>query len=248
MDNEMKEFPFWGEEQINFWPKNAHRLVNPEPYFKLNKAEVRILKNKLLEWEKIRQYPVDRVVPGWRHIVHVQRVGPKFRVQDCRFPAYWDKISASLVSSETAGSTFISCCGYILDVPAQSILSADSDDVGSPIGKDGNRDILAWIKQQSSVDWVHASHKLKTPDEVIREQILQDNPYNELILHGRATSGDKLYNGIARPGEVRAKGIYLVVDPTASASTIQNEAAWAQMASRLNRNIPIFRITLNGSW
>lgn len=70
---------------------------------------------------------------NWHHIVHMQMRGcDNVIAQGRRFPADWRKISASLVSSETAGLTVYNTnCGYILDVPSQCILLTSATDISS---------------------------------------------------------------------------------------------------------------------
>ena len=88
-----------------------------------NPTETPFTPKKLSEWERIRLCPVTHETVGWMHIVHMVTISP---ITNCRFPAHWNKISASLVSKETANWTYGSMkVGFILDVPAQNILSTD---------------------------------------------------------------------------------------------------------------------------
>lgn len=271
VENLMREMPFWDQEKIDFWPKGVHRLVNPEPYFDtfMSALEIKALKPKLQQWEQIRHYPADKAVSGWKHIVFMQSPNKDFVVKNCRFPLNRRKISSSLVSEMTAGWVYDkSNVGFILDVPSQSILSTDSKDIFSDWdaayvkagcqkhANDTSRcDFRCYVALRSAAptnehNHVSAMHQFKTPDEVIAEQlravkIPKKLYWNELVLIGRATAHAKLYSGVSRPQEIRAKGIYLIENPTDSAYRKKISMDWAKMASRWNYNIPIFRVVLS---
>ncbi len=284
MEDLMREMPFWAEANLDFWStesKETNRLINPQPFFDPlmsrekttlidgivrnsrvhDRKIINELKSKLLEWEKVRHYPVDKWVTGWKHIVHVQPKSSDFRVKNCRFPADWEKISASLVSEKTAGETFASDCGYVLDVPSQSILSTDYKDIGSPKTSEDMTffcqsskrslhalshkcDIRCWVAMFSESKEVSSLKEFKVPDQILMEQKAHGCSYNELLLIGRKTSDSKLYSKVPRPVEVRAKAVYIVL----SEYSRDQDEAWAKQASRLNCNIPIIRVDKNGKY
>ena len=331
----MQEMPFSEVDETGYGARYKPRIVH-SPYFKKSEADLNLIKAKLSQWEQVRHYIIGESNSNtdWRHIVHMHGLD-KVIAQGCRFPADWRKISASLVSRDTAGWTvFNSNCGYVLDVPSQDILLTSHVDICSyheeyhvvggaieslkcqkpHVEQGGKCDVRCWVEftnnqgrfsdsyvqniiealnevdfqdqydqkyvqsvvkdlrdcgasvsENATVD--HLTDMLrgaygqkliqrlndqifKTPDELLRAQINASKrpgyPHNELILMGRSTPFTELYSGVPKPREVMVKGIYLLIDPKAPQDKRENEEAWAKKVSRLNCNVPILRVELQG--
>lgn len=238
-------------------------------YFNGTSLQDKLVKQKLSEWERIRLCPVTHETVGWMHIVHMVTISP---ITNCRFPAHWNKISASLVSKETANWTYGSMkVGFILDVPAQNILSTDIKNIYSLNGDEhvrscsahgtGECHITCYIRNytihsasDTAYDRLHAQQFILDPQELI---IKQQNEFrnklfgrhNEILLMGRKMDPEVLpnrtiYYGMKQIEEVKAKAIYLIVDKSDSQLTKNRNKNDAESLSRQNGNLPIFSVTV----
>ncbi|MFN8406873.1 MAG: hypothetical protein U0X71_05265 [Sphingobacteriaceae bacterium] len=238
------------------------------PHFNyLDDAKNSIIKDKLTKWDLIRKAKIDQnKPPTWQHIVHmddrVLNSKKKPLLTDGKFPSDWKKISASLVTNETPDWTFSGLrVGYILDVPAQNILSTNEKNIFSFESeehisqckrkhKSGKCHVLCYVEANSKNRGkdLNAFESLLSPEELVRKQKMHNaNSHNELVIMGPGTPNRVLYKGIPRTDEVKVKGIYLVVNKTDPQKDRDRNLKWAEKEAKRNAgkkdgSLPIFTV------
>ena len=241
------------------------------PHFNyLDDAKNSIIKDKLTKWDLIRKAKIDQnKPPTWQHIVHMDnRVlnnEKKPLLTARKFPSDWKKISASLVTNETPDWTFCADggvrVGYILDVPAQNILSTNEMNIYSYMSeehisrckrkhKSGGCHVLCYVEANSKNRGkdLNAFESLLSPEELVKEQKIHNaKSHNELVIMGPGTPNRVLYKGIPRTDEVKVKGIYLVVNKTDPQKDRDRNLKWAEKEAKRNAgkkdgSLPIFTV------
>lgn len=256
---------------------NGHAICMPAPKqgVHFNHCNGKIITKKLSEWKLLCKTPLKSdKLKTWQHVVHMDKrvlSGDTSLITNCRFPGDWKKISASLVSEKTPDWTYNSNgynpirVGYILDVPAQNILSTDPYNVVSINSeshirrcnkrhKSGQCHILCYVQENAIKNHsglknqgtpLHALESLLTPKELISEQkIVNPKRHNELLIMGPGTSDRILYEGMERTAEVKVKAIYLVVNKNDLKSSRDRDLAWVKEVSKKNKNLPIFTVNV----
>jgi len=243
------------------------------PHFNYLKEDTnRLIKGKLAKWDLVRKTKIDQKKPHtWQHIVHMDfraTNGGKPLLTARKFPSNWKKISASLVTNETPdwtyganGATGRMRVGYILDVPAQNILSTNSGNIFSRASehhisqckrkhKSGGCHVLCYVEANARNRGkdLNAFESLLSPEELVREQKMYNaKNHNELVIMGPGTPNRVLYKGVPRTGEVKVKGIYLVVSKTDPQKDRERDLKWAEKEAKRNANkkegsLPIFTV------